>query len=279
MLEPEFVIVDTMARSMTGSDENNAKEMGIFIEACDRIKRDFGCAVMIVHHAGKSGVVCGSSALKGATDMMIELRAQDDVTQMLCEKSKNTSPFEPRSLKLLPKEITLKNPDTGQPESVKSAVMVDADLVIQTESDDLPQNQRAILDMLKMSVFEEEGASRSEIAQECRMSTSSTAKALSSLLSLNFISQEAKYKPYQITPEGRQKVSKVPKVPKVPTVSGVSPKTENAPTPKNTGTSGTLGITNDVSLGEGLRHENGDISLIEGGKRYSGRDVYRWHTS
>ena len=70
---PVLIVVDTLARSMAGGDENAAQDMGRAIAVADRLRDQFNTATMLVHHAGKdvSKGTRGSSALFGAADCQI----------------------------------------------------------------------------------------------------------------------------------------------------------------------------------------------------------------
>jgi RecA-family ATPase len=96
-LQPSLVIIDTLARCMIGGDENSARDMGLFVEACSRVQKT-GAAVMVIHHTGKNSATGprGSSALFGAADTIIELSNDDGLIQLRCEKSKDAKPFEDR---------------------------------------------------------------------------------------------------------------------------------------------------------------------------------------
>ncbi|MCL7707192.1 helicase RepA family protein, partial [Enterobacter kobei] len=48
-----LIVVDTLARCFGGNDENDARDMGAFIEGCDVIKRETGATLLVVHHSGK----------------------------------------------------------------------------------------------------------------------------------------------------------------------------------------------------------------------------------
>ena len=48
-----MIVVDTLARAMPGSDENGAKDMGLVVEQCDRLRDAFQCLTLLVHHTGK----------------------------------------------------------------------------------------------------------------------------------------------------------------------------------------------------------------------------------
>ncbi len=70
---PALIVVDTLARSMAGGDENGALDMGRAIAVADRLRDLFGTATVLVHHAGKdiSKGGRGSSSLLGAADAYI----------------------------------------------------------------------------------------------------------------------------------------------------------------------------------------------------------------
>ncbi len=73
-----LVIVDTLARALSGADENSAKDMGAFLKACDKLRELTGACVLIVHHTGKDTERGGrgSSALHAGIDT--ELRVSDN---------------------------------------------------------------------------------------------------------------------------------------------------------------------------------------------------------
>lgn len=66
----DLVIIDTLARSAVGVDENSAKDMGVVIDGVEQIKRAMSAGtVLLVHHTGKDkATVRGSSALEAAVD-------------------------------------------------------------------------------------------------------------------------------------------------------------------------------------------------------------------
>jgi hypothetical protein len=78
-LAVQLIVVDTLARSMGGGDENSTQDMGLFVAACDRIRQTTGATVLVVHHRGKSSTAGarGSSALLGAADTVIEVEKHD----------------------------------------------------------------------------------------------------------------------------------------------------------------------------------------------------------
>jgi RecA-family ATPase len=78
-----LVIIDTWARAMVGGDENSAKDAGLAIDVCERIRHATGATVLVVHHAGVEGTrERGSTALRGASDTSI-LMQKDDNTSII----------------------------------------------------------------------------------------------------------------------------------------------------------------------------------------------------
>lgn len=72
--KPGLTVIDTLAR-MSGNmeDENNATQMGKFIQAADELRNASGGSVLVIHHANRQGGIRGSNALDGAADTMIRL--------------------------------------------------------------------------------------------------------------------------------------------------------------------------------------------------------------
>lgn len=89
-MDPAIVFVDTVSRAMPGADENLQKEMTLFVKACDHVKETFGCAVMGIHHAGKSGDMRGSTVLRGAGDFVMRMDRErgKQIATLTMEKQK-----------------------------------------------------------------------------------------------------------------------------------------------------------------------------------------------
>ncbi len=99
---PKLVVIDTMARSMRGGDENSTRDVGMFVAAVDELVPTG--VRLVVHHQGWEGErERGSSALRGAADMVARLRRNSSGGLVLsCEKVKDGPPFEDLTLKLDP---------------------------------------------------------------------------------------------------------------------------------------------------------------------------------
>ncbi len=74
------IVVDTLARSAFGIDENDSKDMGLLIRSYDFVKEVFDCLVVVVHHSGKDLArgMRGSSALHGALDVSFSVKKEND---------------------------------------------------------------------------------------------------------------------------------------------------------------------------------------------------------
>lgn len=100
-----LVVLDTQARVTVGLKENDATDMGIFIDAVRAIREASGACVLTVHHTGrKGGDARGSSAIDGA--QTTELKVVKDVGsagglygKVITEKQKDITEAEPVPLK------------------------------------------------------------------------------------------------------------------------------------------------------------------------------------
>jgi hypothetical protein len=100
---PTLIVWDTMARSMVGGDENAARDVGMAIDAADRIAAPYAAARLFVHHTGKNGEdERGSSSLRGAVDIMHSLKPDGASLRLRCEKVKDAAEYQPWNLHLDP---------------------------------------------------------------------------------------------------------------------------------------------------------------------------------
>ncbi len=88
-----LVIIDTLARSFGGADENQAKDMGAFIAACDQVKAVTEASLLVVHHSGHDkDRARGSSSLRAACDFEYRIKRTENETLayvLTCTKSKD----------------------------------------------------------------------------------------------------------------------------------------------------------------------------------------------
>lgn len=142
-----LLVVDTWARCLIGGDENNAGDTGRAISHLDRLRNDLQCSVVVVHHTGKTGdLERGSSALRGAADMMLSVQADASELTVRCEKPKDSAAFD--DLRLCLRTVEIGGSD--------SSCVVD---VVAATSDAVGASRAAIqaLEAL-VNGFDEEGA-------------------------------------------------------------------------------------------------------------------------
>ena len=107
---PMLVVIDTLARSFGGGDENNGESMGEFIVGCDAIRNAFdGAAVMIVHHSGKDTTrgARGHSSLFGAVDTELELKRSQGTDTVSIRNSKQKDAEESDAIRLTARVVAL----------------------------------------------------------------------------------------------------------------------------------------------------------------------------
>ena len=97
-IRPVLIVLDTLARLMVGADENSAQDMGQAIDVgIDRLRKETSAAVLVIHHTTKNRQTeRGSSALRGAADVMIECTSRKSdrgVVFLECAKMKDAEPF------------------------------------------------------------------------------------------------------------------------------------------------------------------------------------------
>ena len=93
-LKPALVVIDTVARSMQGGDENGSKDMGMLISAADDLRFATEATVLLVHHTPRNGDnLRGHTSLEGAVDTAIEVRGTQHGFTLRCAKQKDAAKF------------------------------------------------------------------------------------------------------------------------------------------------------------------------------------------
>lgn len=202
-VEPVLVIVDTLARTMIGGDENTQRDMGLFVAACDRIRMATDCTVLVVHHTGRNGNhERGSTVLRGAADQVISIENDDALIRLTCEKSKDSAGFPQRGLRLVTVE-------TGRPQEDRSpetsCVVLPSDQVIMAGT--LTKSGRNLLETLALEVFQNPGARASVLIEQTTMKSTTFYRVASQLVKDGLVRQDAKGDPYFITAEGLKRLA------------------------------------------------------------------------
>lgn len=84
----DLVVVDTLARSVGGGNQDSASDMSVVTQRLDRLKRACGGTVLVVAHTGKDADrgIRGSSALRANADFAITMKRGDDDTVRISTK-------------------------------------------------------------------------------------------------------------------------------------------------------------------------------------------------
>ena len=142
--KPRLLVIDTLARSLGGASENDGKDVNEFIVACDSIKEEYGCTVMLVHHSGHQSKerARGASQINAALDHEFRIDAVgDNLVTLTFTKQKEDAMPEPKAFVKLPIEMM-----TQDMEYVSSIVLeFTADMPGGFEDDGLNKEQRNIL--------------------------------------------------------------------------------------------------------------------------------------
>lgn len=90
-VRPALVVIDTLARLMTGMDENATKDMQLVVNFLEELARFYECSVMVVHHTGKdqSKGARGSSALFAGVDYAMYTKKTQMGTLLRVKKQKD----------------------------------------------------------------------------------------------------------------------------------------------------------------------------------------------
>jgi len=72
---PSIIVIDTLAQSMMGGNENSGEDMGKVLGHCLRIHNATDALVLLIHHSGKDAAkgARGWSGLRAASDAEIEV--------------------------------------------------------------------------------------------------------------------------------------------------------------------------------------------------------------
>ncbi len=99
-VKPEFVILDVF-NVLHSADENDNTEMRVVLDHVNRLQREVGCAVAVIHHFNKTGVgsltkrLRGAGAIAGWAERLIGVEAADEHVRKMQFELKAAQPPEP----------------------------------------------------------------------------------------------------------------------------------------------------------------------------------------
>lgn len=146
-----LIVVDTVARAMAGGDENDGRDMGLLIAACDLIRKETGATVLLVHHSGKDSTrgARGHSSLRAAVDTEIEISGQQNPRQAKVTKQRDLPSGDVFAFDLEPVEVGT-DPATGEP--ITACVVTHRDDVAPTRKQPSGRNQQQLLAAIREHV-------------------------------------------------------------------------------------------------------------------------------
>jgi hypothetical protein len=186
-IRPKVIVFDTYARCLVNGDENSARDAGMAVLHCAQFQRWLNAAIVLVHHtnAGETRER-GSTALRGAADVMIEMSTQDSNIVVTSSKMKDNPAFPTEHYFFYPVD--------------SSGVLLPAALM--DKSSGLGPTAVKILETLAMSIFREHGASCLQLHKIIKVSETMIYRCLSDLKNNDFLLQLSKGEPYRITDDG-----------------------------------------------------------------------------
>lgn len=140
---PVLIIIDTVARCFYG-DENAPEDMGMFVQTVDRLKMEFNCSLLLVHHTGRDEAhERGHTSLPGACETIFKLEADDqtDALSFICEKMKDGS--EPAPVELVHHQVAVSRRPCDDPNEDLTSV------IIESERTNREEREQFLLDILR----------------------------------------------------------------------------------------------------------------------------------
>lgn len=168
-ITPALIVIDTVARAMSGENENSAEVMGALIANMDWLRERWpGCTVLSVHHTGHDiqSRARGSSAYYAALDSEVVLKpVKSGDVQLFATKGKDWDLARPMQFRRQTVDITI----PGTTATTSTLVLVD------TGSVSTPVDRKAEVREMKA-----QGKSVREIAKETGIPRSTVDRLLKS---------------------------------------------------------------------------------------------------
>jgi KaiC/GvpD/RAD55 family RecA-like ATPase len=100
----DLVVIDTLAATTPGADENSGQDMGKVLAHCKAMHKATGALIVLIHHSGTdaSKGARGWSGLKAAADAQIQVTREGDFRTVKIEKMKDGSDGKEWTFKLSP---------------------------------------------------------------------------------------------------------------------------------------------------------------------------------
>lgn len=105
---PVMVVIETLARTFGGKNENATQDMNSYVNVADTIRRETGATILIIHHTGRDeSKERGNLALRAACDWIMHVKRDggtmeiDLINEPPDGKQKNAAPFPTMRLQMV----------------------------------------------------------------------------------------------------------------------------------------------------------------------------------
>ena len=143
-----LIVIDTLARAISGGDENASKDMGQLVINADVLREITGAHISFIHHSGKdeSKGARGHSSLRAAVDTEIEISRPDTVSPSKIEivKQREMEMIETMAFSL--SRVVLGENQRGK--EVSSCVVLPADVASDKRTKTLSAVQTFVYDAI-----------------------------------------------------------------------------------------------------------------------------------
>lgn len=170
--KPNLFVIDTLARSYVGKDENGQLDSGIWVDSVDKL-RQRGMTVLVVHHTKKNTEFGlkdrGSGVFMGAMDTAFILQRNPDgmkgYAKLYCTKQKDHA--EPEDIWLINKHIKSDPNAEGSIVLVKTSKPGEDEAIERATRE--AEVEEMILNLLADSSFASDRARARELANKSNM--------------------------------------------------------------------------------------------------------------
>lgn len=202
-LDPVLVIIDTQARVTVGAEENSSKDMGLFVEALEELRRHSSACVLAVHHEPRNGEnLRGSTAMDGAAMTVLRSAKDGNVVELTNPKQKEVPEQPPMRLGLAP---------IGDSAILSHEAVGIAGFTTESE--------HHVLTVLRDS-FGNRGATKTELHDAAGQPRSTWYRVINALVTKGLVRETREGRSTVYTLPGDDRQPEVPTVPPSPTACG-----------------------------------------------------------
>jgi len=110
---PKMIVLDTLDRTIMG-DDSNGEDISLYLNVCDKLREEFNCTVMIVHHVGHQNTerARGSTRLRGRLDCEYRVESWGD-NKLVLTATKMKDAEEPEPMSFMKVSYELETADGG----------------------------------------------------------------------------------------------------------------------------------------------------------------------